>query len=67
MDEKSYNRLLDLRSEMVEILNEETDKYDCAEIVDVIIHSLLSNLKISTSDEVKILIKVLSKYNIPWE
>lgn len=67
MNEKSYIRLLDLKNEMIEILNEETDKYNCAETVDVIIYSLLSNIKISTQCKVRILIKMLSKYNKPWK
>lgn len=63
MDDKKYYRLLDLSEEIAEILGEECDNY--TEVItfgETAITKILSNLNISDEHQVRLLIKLLSRY-----
>lgn len=66
METDKYNKILDIKEEIIDILNEKPiDKYDITTIMVTIIRSILSRVNISSSDKVRILIKLLNSYDKP--
>lgn len=63
MKSKNYYRLLDLTTEISEIINEDTiDHIELRGTVDTLLISLLGKLKTTDVQNVRILIKALSRY-----